>query len=371
MNNQNSSSIIDSIYKNHVKVYSFGCGYIFECFQILHGYKIDGIIHSNPDSIRNNFPQNIEIITPIEFIKKNHEDCVVVIYSFSYKNEAEIFCKNNSINYLTYDDPAHLSVARISKITNALQFLSSSTLISKNKVKKFSKIFESSRNTDFVESMIDNLPGHWGQYIEDICKALTKAVYWHQLCGGVGDIAEFGTASGVTSGFIAAAMAQGQEEPYLCPIRTTNLHLFDSFQGLPEIINPLDVQAGWKQGMFSGLSEDQLFDRISRFISEDQIKIYSGWFKDTMKQIPLDVKFSLIHIDCDLYESTMDVLDHLFKFNHLLDGCMVFFDDWNCGNASPLLGERRAWREITQKYKINFSDSGEYSCAGHKFIIHL
>ena len=371
MNNYTSSDLVDSIYKNQLKVFSFGCGYIFDCFQILHGYRIDGIIHSNPNSIRANFPNSMEIISPDEFLEKEYADCVIVIYTKSFQNEAEIFCKNHSLKYLLYNDPAHLSRSRISKITTALQYLSSSNLISKFNLRQFSNIFDSSKNVDFVESMIENLPGHWGQYIDDICKALTKAVYWHQLCGGNGDIAEFGTASGVTSGFIAAAMAQGQNEPYLCPIRTTKLHLFDSFQGLPAISNPLDIEAGWKKGMFSGLSENELFERINRFISYDQIKIYSGWFKDTMKQIPLDVKFSLIHIDCDLYESTMDVLDHLFKYNHLLDGCMVFFDDWNCGNASPRLGERRAWSEITKKYNVNFSDSGEYSCAGHKFIIHL
>ena len=90
-----------------------------------------------------------------------------------------------------------------------------------------------------------------------------------------------------------------------------------------------------------------------------------------MKTISIDTKFAIIHIDCDLYESTMDVLDYLFENKHLLDGCMIFFDDWNCGNASPHLGERRAWSEITKKYNVNYSDCGEYSCAGHKFIVHL
>ena len=191
------------------------------------------------------------------------------------------------------------------------------------------------------------------------------------MSGGNGDIAEFGTASGVTSSFIAAAMAHQQAEPYMVPIRPTTLHLFDSFQGLPEVTNPLDIEAGWKRGMFIGLTEDQLIDRIARFLPREQIKTYPGWFKDTLKNIPRDIKFAMVHIDCDLYESTMHVLDYLFHEEHLLDGCMIFFDDWNCGNASPRLGERRAWKEITDKYRVNFSDCGEYSCAGHKFIVHL
>jgi len=366
-----SSEIVESIRRSQSKVFAFGCGYIYDCYQILHGYRIDGIIHSRPDAIRNGFPLSMEILSPTEFLEKKQSDCAVVIYTKSYRKEAESFCMDNSINYLCYDDPIHLSAVRISKITDAMQILSDSPSMNGLTRRNLANVFDSPKQLDFVESLIYNLPGHWGQYIDDICKALTKAVYWHQLSGGHGDIAEFGTASGVTSGFIAAAMAQGQGDPYLTQIRPTNLHLFDSFQGLPEIINPLDIEAGWKKGMFSGLSEKQLFDRINRFISADQIKLYPGWFKDTLLKIPLDIKFSLIHIDCDLYDSTLDVLDHLFKFNHLLDGCMIFFDDWNCGNASPRLGERRAWSEIVSKYHIKYSDCGEYSCVGHKFIVHF
>jgi hypothetical protein len=78
-----------------------------------------------------------------------------------------------------------------------------------------------------------------------------------------------------------------------------------------------------------------------------------------------------VHIDCDLYESTIDVLDYLLAHHHLADGCAIFFDDWNCSNASPAFGERRAWNEMVEKYQIRFSDCGDYSIYGHKFLVHL
>jgi hypothetical protein len=81
-------------------------------------------------------------------------------------------------------------------------------------------------------------------------------------------------------------------------------------------------------------------------------------------------KFSLVHVDCDIYESTIDVLDYLFANNHISDGGAIFFDDWNCGAASPDLGERRAWNEMVVKYRIRFTDCGNYSAYGNKFIIH-
>lgn len=371
MSTKTSLELINSLSGNNIKIFSYGAGYIYDCFNILHGHQIDGFIHSNPESIKTKFNHNIEIITPEQFVKRSYPNCIVLIYTESYRLQAEKFCIENSFDYLLYDDSAHLSQVRISKVAEALNFLNNSSLISNYNRKRFSDIFDTSSKTDFTENLTNNPPGHWQQYIDDICKALTKAVYWHQLNGGIGDIAEFGTASGVTSGFLASAMDRGEKEPYLLSTRPSKLHLFDSFQGLPEISNPLDVQAGWKKGWFAGLSELELFQRINRFLPKEQIKIYSGWFKDTMKTISIDTKFAIIHIDCDLYESTMDVLDYLFENEHLLDGCVIFFDDWNCGNASPHLGERRAWSEITKKYNVNYSDCGEYSCAGHKFIVHL
>jgi hypothetical protein len=366
----NSHELVASINSGKKRVYSFGVGYIYYACRALHGYSISAFIHTKPEMF-NWLVDGVRVITPEEACAEDIADIVVIIYTASYKKEAQEFCLNNGFSFIFFDDPAHLPPSRITEITNALRFASQSNLIRELDLKRLTNALKPSADQNFVEDLINNLPGHWGQYIDDLCKALTKAVYWHQLSGGIGDIAEFGTASGVTSSFIAAAMAQQQAEPYMVPIRPTNLHLFDSFRGLPEINNPLDVEAGWQCGMFSGLSESELIDRIARFLPRHQIRTYPGWFKDTLKTIPSDTKFAMIHIDCDLYESTIDVLDYLFSKKHLLDGCSIFFDDWNCGNASPRLGERRAWGEIIEKYKVRYSDCGEYSCAGHKFIIHL
>lgn len=94
------------------------------------------------------------------------------------------------------------------------------------------------------------------------------------------------------------------------------------------------------------------------------------WFKDTVPTLDRSQKFSLIHIDGDLYESAIDVLDTLFQREQISNGAMILFDDWNCNSAEPTLGERRAFTEICEKYDIHFSDAGSYGVACHKFIIH-
>src|SRR5690349_3134342 len=80
--------------------------------------------------------------------------------------------------------------------------------------------------------------------------------------------------------------------------------------------------------------------------------------------------FEIVRLDCGLYRSTSDVLVQLFSREMLADGCMLFFDDWNCNRSSPRFGQRRAWTEAVEKYGIDFSDCGDYAVLGHKFIVH-
>src|SRR5256886_5820768 len=51
----------------------------------------------------------------------------------------------------------------------------------------------------------------------------------------------------------------------------------------------------------------------------------------------------------------------VFSGNRIADGCVVFFDDWNTNRCSPLLGQRRAWRETVEKHGVKFSDCGDYA----------
>ena len=93
-------------------------------------------------------------------------------------------------------------------------------------------------------------------------------------------------------------------------------------------------------------------------------------FKDILPNISLKQRFSIIHINEDLYESAIDVLSNLFKKSQVTEGAVILFDDWNCNYANPMLGERKAFSEICDKYNVKFSDSGSYRVAANRFIIH-
>src|SRR5204863_5482943 len=107
-----------------------------------------------------------------------------------------------------------------------------------------------------------------------------------------------------------------------------------------------------------------------KYLKSGEVRIAKGWFKDTVPQIPASTRFALVHIDGDLYESAYDVLDGLLSRGMITDGASLYFDDWDCNTADPMLGERRAWAEMVEKYKIRFSDMGAYGMACHRFIVH-
>lgn len=121
-----------------------------------------------------------------------------------------------------------------------------------------------------------------------------------------GDYAEFGVFKGRCAHFISGFLRSKRK-----------LHLFDSFEGLPEA-----WVDRWKEGAFR-LEQSQ----IPQFSSPDVV-IYKGWFKDTVPGFASTLKqpLSFIHMDADLYSSTVDVL---FNLNHLVaPNTIILFDEY-------------------------------------------
>jgi hypothetical protein len=195
-----------------------------------------------------------------------------------------------------------------------------------------------------------------------------------------GHIAEFGTMSGRSASVLAEGMSfylkERAEKDIKHKIKPRKLFLFDSFLGLPKSKEEPDIQAPevktgiWGENTCKELTAEQLRKKLNSFLPDDKIIINEGWFEDTLPRLPQGIQFAFVHIDCDLYKSTMDILNYLFLNNSLADGAMLFFDDWNSNHASYKFGQRRAWLECISKYKISYSDCGEYAGTSWKFIIH-
>jgi O-methyltransferase len=201
--------------------------------------------------------------------------------------------------------------------------------------------------------------------------ALSLGILWVYDSHIDGDIVEFGTATGFSSQVISRAMSVAQTA-----LPRKKLHLFDSFEGFPEAISQVDrdsfeYRTGvWYAGLMKKLTQDQLFEACAKIIGPESIVIHAGWFADTVPRLPPGQKFSLIHFDGDLYQSTIDAIGGLLQAGAISNGAVIFFDDWNCGQADPSFGERRAWRELIDRYQIKCSDWRAYSTMGRSFFIH-
>lgn len=126
-----------------------------------------------------------------------------------------------------------------------------------------------------------------------------------------------------------------------------DFYAFDSFEGLPAIAE-IDRQAIWQKGKLA-MGEEE-FRRVATSIGmpDYRLRTIKGFYRDSLtKQLATSIlpqKAAVIYIDCDLYESAVDVLRWIPPF--LQQGTLIAFDDWDAFLADPNKGERRAWHEF-------------------------
>ena len=97
-----------------------------------------------------------------------------------------------------------------------------------------------------------------------------------------------------------------------------------------------------------------------------------GFFNDSLNdktRKTFDMKkISVALIDCDLYSSTVDVLNFIQKM--VIDKTILIFDDWNAFDKDNNRGQRKAFREFSASNKnITAEDYFSYGAYGKVFIL--
>jgi O-methyltransferase len=123
---------------------------------------------------------------------------------------------------------------------------------------------------------------------------------------------------------------------------------FDSFEGLPEVED--DDRSTIFYGGNLSTSENRFVEILTQHgMPHDKLRTVKGFYEHSLnaelRDRLLPTKVAVAYIDCDLYRSTVPVLQFIVPF--LQKGTIIVFDDWNCYHASPDHGERRAWTEFT------------------------
>jgi len=122
-----------------------------------------------------------------------------------------------------------------------------------------------------------------------------------------GDIAEIGTFNGASAKLISEIKGN------------KHLYVFDSFEGLPEKKN-FDA-AHFHKGQFQSD-----YNVVKEYLSSyKNVHIYKGFFPEFNSDVVKDKKFSFVHLDVDLYDSTIDSLEFFYP-RMSKGGCIISHD---------------------------------------------
>ena len=113
----------------------------------------------------------------------------------------------------------------------------------------------------------------------------------------------------------------------------TMLHLFDTFEGMPDV----NAQKDWhKSGDFKDTSEEAVKARVGH---PDIVITHKGFIPDSFKGLDSS-KISFAHIDVDIYQSILDSLN--FIYPRMTSGGFIIFDDYGfptCPGARQAVDE--------------------------------
>ncbi len=122
-----------------------------------------------------------------------------------------------------------------------------------------------------------------------------------------GDIAEVGVAYGASAKLLSLQLPEGK-----------HLHLFDTFDGLPEP-SPADGARFYRGEFKSNL------EQVRNYVGSERVHYYPGLFPATAGSVSGQM-FSFVHLDADLYESTLAAFQ--FFYPRLSPGGIILCHDY-------------------------------------------
>ncbi len=143
-------------------------------------------------------------------------------------------------------------------------------------------------------------------------------------------------------------------------VRDKRVWVADSFEGLPvpnEAAYPADK--GDMHHTFDELkvTMDSVKGNFHKYdLLDDQVKFLKGWFKDTLPSAPIE-KLSLVRLDGDMYESTMDAMVNLYP--KLSPGGFLIVDDYCIEMCRKAITDYRARNGIHDEI-INIDGTGVF-----------
>src|SRR5262245_42584452 len=185
-----------------------------------------------------------------------------------------------------------------------------------------------------------------------------------------GDYLEFGVYRGETFAHACRRFAAP-------PFAHMKCVALDSFQGLPKP-SGVDARDGYRgsfhEAQFACGPDEFLANLEHAGVDMPGVHIVKGRFADSLtaamaQKFRID-KVAVAWIDCDLYESTVPVLE--FLTNRLSSGAVIAFDDWRCFRNRPDRGQQLACRQwLAKNPQIVLRDLFSFGWHGIAFTVDV
>ncbi len=195
---------------------------------------------------------------------------------------------------------------------------------------------------------------------------LRSVMHYVDVTGLEGDYLEFGVYEANT---FASAFRFARARN----LKAMTFYAFDSFQGLPEITG-VDAEGPCEFEQSQYTCDIERFKKllVQQGVDLFRVELVPGWFgevlnEDTKRRLPIR-KAAVVYVDCDLYESTVPVLE--FITDYLQPGTVIVFDDWFCHRGDPNRGQQRAMREWLEKNPtVTATEFHRFDWQGTSFIV--
>ncbi|MGH8763878.1 MAG: TylF/MycF/NovP-related O-methyltransferase [Nitrosospira sp.] len=194
---------------------------------------------------------------------------------------------------------------------------------------------------------------------------LSQAFEFAKINHVPGDYFEFGLWRGKTFGYAhRMKLRYGR--------RDMKLWGFDSFQGLPATEKHPDNI--WYEGQFACTRPEFEAILASRGIHPSEYGLIQGFYNESLNDDAhrrlSGRQAAVIYVDCDLYDSTIQVLNFIEPY--IVNGSIICFDDFYNYKGDPAQGEQKALAEFMQQQpQLDFIPYLDYAPLGKSFICRL
>lgn len=192
-------------------------------------------------------------------------------------------------------------------------------------------------NEEFSAAWV-NFPGRAGPANDRVFNLFNLA---KSLAHVDGDLAECGVNIGRSAHFMLAANGGNDK----------HLHAFDSFEGLSDPIlddRPADRLA--KPWATRDLAIDEGAARANLEAFAGRFTLFKGWIPDRFAEVA-DRRFSLVHVDVDLYEPTRASVE--FFWPRINPGGLLVCDDYGSRRCP---GAKKAMDEFAQSQGLRVAE---------------